>query len=283
MRGGLRRLRRRRSAHAPPPRRRGTCRRRDQERRSRAAGRRRDGRAGHQREPPFPGRAQHDARRAFPVDQAGDNDVGVEDRASLFRAFGRISRYGHAGRRGSPRARRPPASADSPAGCAPTAVRRPSTGHMKPTPGVSAGVPDEHAASQRRWHLAQGDGLGVRPQAVALSSGMDDDQARQLQVGGAGRGRRGGRARRRRGWWSRGAGPGMHGQVGRRPHVRQQVQQSRVPEVHLGGPDLPFAEVLMPWREEAHHERGGQEVEVAADRLVRDAEGPGEIGGVPDP
>ena len=64
--------------------------------------------------------------------------------------------------------------------------------------------------------------------------------------------------------------------------VQQAVKQARVSDVHLGRPDLAFAQIRAPGIEAPHHECRFQRVQVAADGVVRDAERAGEFRTVPD-
>lgn len=60
------------------------------------------------------------------------------------------------------------------------------------------------------------------------------------------------------------------------------VEQAGVCKIDLRRFDLPLAEVLGPGLEDAHHERRRKDIEVAANPVIRHADGAGELRRVPD-
>ena len=64
--------------------------------------------------------------------------------------------------------------------------------------------------------------------------------------------------------------------------AEQRVEDARVRDVDLGGAHLPLADALEPGLELADHENGCQQIQVAPHGGVRDAEGPAELGAVPE-
>ena len=65
-------------------------------------------------------------------------------------------------------------------------------------------------------------------------------------------------------------------------NAQQVVQQAHIAKVELGRLDDALAGVLAPRRQEAHHERVHEQVQVASARRMRHAERPGDLRPVPD-
>jgi hypothetical protein len=67
-----------------------------------------------------------------------------------------------------------------------------------------------------------------------------------------------------------------------RGHSQEVVEQTTVSEIDLGCFDLAFSQVGRPRLEDSHHENGLQRIEIAPRRVVRNGEGPSELGTIPD-
>jgi hypothetical protein len=64
--------------------------------------------------------------------------------------------------------------------------------------------------------------------------------------------------------------------------VEKAVEDAGISQVYFGRFDLAFPDVFMPWLKLIHHEGSGQNIKGWTHGFVRQAHGPGKLGGVPE-
>src|SRR5215831_15639769 len=80
----------------------------------------------------------------------------------------------------------------------------------------------------------------------------------------------------------RSAGLGMGEQISLAANAEQLMQQPGVAEINLRRPHLPFLQIGVPRLELTDHENVRENVEIAANGILRKAQRTGRLGGIPD-